>query len=286
MSVRVYVVIGLVIGAVLGFFMTFGFLSFSENIDALVGKSAYSLFKEVFAPMAAGFGGAVAGAYSSYYLALNESRKRQMEMDAELVNTSVYLLLVKLNEIVGIRKQGFLPYDKDPIRFLKIPVFSSGGFVQPPVDVRIITVLGKVGLGDISEKLYLADNGYASCLHCLELRNKKFLEVRELAERAGVLNGRSVRLDEYVETVGVPRLLGLYRVTEDLIEFLNKVVDDLETVLRAIEKGRENFVIDGRVSVMSLKFSDINGSKLSGPHFSDSNKLAEHLENQRDNKPT
>ncbi|MDV7831879.1 hypothetical protein R4K51_01080 [Pseudomonas aeruginosa] len=277
MSVRLWLFLGGTIGLIFGLYLVVGVLSFSADVETLVGGSTYAFLKEVAVPMTAGFGGAIAGACSSYFLTRKENQVRQVEIDTELINTSLYLLMSKLSEIVAIRKQGFFPHGEAQARFLTIPLYSTGGQPQPSLDMRIITVLGRVGIDDISEKIYKAENGYIACLNHLNIRNDMFLQVRDLAERSGILKGDSVMIYKYVLAVGMPRLLALYDVTENLIGYIDSVIEDVKDALLAIERARERFVVNGRVSVMSLSFSDFSDSKLPAPHFEDRAKLEKYL---------
>lgn len=225
-------VIGVLIGAFFSFFMFVAVLAFDPDISQMINPLVVSILKDVGGPIAAGFGGAIAGAVCSYIFQRRSEKEKETKADISAIHKTSIHLLMQVNELYSIKKHNIFPSLKHKARFLDISKIPCNPNVIDRVDSRIIDVALSVKDGTIIDTVYLAEARYRACFENFSNRNLSLDEYRAVVKNAGLdkENGYSIR--ELYKVVGEGHLVALHIMTEQMIEVLDEA---LQTLIEAME---------------------------------------------------
>ncbi|MGU1191403.1 hypothetical protein [Pseudomonas aeruginosa] len=238
-----FLLVGMLIGGAATFFSILFLFSFSPDIEGAITPSMLSFLKDIVGPVAAGFGGAIAGAYAAYFLSRSEALRVKAEKEAEEnrlreiqevqeINVALVNLMAKLNDIWTIKVSYFDPWANNPLRFLLIPPFTMPVKVPERLPNSTVAKVACLGLKDATNILYKADEGYYSILDNLLVRGGALKEIRDLlSERACT---GDLCLQDYKVFAGAGRLVALYINTEELIKLIRDISSDLIDSISAL----------------------------------------------------
>lgn len=268
-------VIGAVIGAVAALFMVMAGLAFIEPGDYGVPPFLYLFLKDIVGPVAAGFGGAISGAFISYrYQQQNEERKLLSD-EARSFNRAMALLAHKLNDIASIKNSAILPRQNDPVRFITIPPIAQ----SPSREERAAESLGEIligrGLQDLLPDIFEAEELYHSVRESFYERATLISEMREKTEISVEGRGRVVSLDLLVNILGVGATVRMYHLTEQIITGIDDAIDGLIDSLMVVgERCGRKIKSDGGAVLIYGKDKNEAYTRTAAPFFRD----ADHLE--------
>ncbi|WP_095124381.1 hypothetical protein [Pseudomonas sp. Irchel s3a12] len=264
----------LVIGSILGgfavFFIFLCVFAFSPEFSQLISPLVIAVLKDVGGPVAAGFGGAMAGAGCSYFLQQRTEKANEVKLDFSVVHRSVIHLTAQLNDLFSIKKYNIYPVRDSKIRFLEISKIAISPSVTERVDPRIIDIALSVGDTVTIDTIYLAEARYRACFENFSNRNLVLDEYRATLKAAGVGKSGQHTLCEAFSVVGEGQLIALHNVTEQMIEVLDETLQSLIESL-----ARVSGILDKKykgTGNLSLKMNTSSGAeyleKMPSPFFS------------------
>ncbi|WP_341860578.1 hypothetical protein AAEO47_06825 [Pseudomonas aeruginosa] len=276
--------VGAYLGVTIVFFGLLVVLSFSSEISDLITPTVLSLLKDIVGPVAAGFGGAIAGAYAAYFLSRSEALRIKKEKEAEEkrvremqeiqeINVTLVGLFAKLNDVWTIKKSYFDPWEDEPLRFLTIPPFTMPLKVPERISNSTIANIECLGLDNAVRLFYMADEGYYAILDNLSARGALLRDIRELMSANGCANGVSVGLRDYLVYAGIGRLVALYINTEELIRQIKAVSSDLIASISALTNMADQKYKGKGVSIIKHGVISRRKFKMSLPHYKNVDEL-------------
>ncbi len=218
---------GVLIGASLIFFLFLAVLAFTPDISLMISPVMVAFLKDVGGPVAAGFGGAIAGAVCSYIFQRKNEKEREMKADISVIHKTAIHLLMQTNELYSIKKHNIYPSLKEKARFLdisKIPVRSN---VVDRIDTRVIDVALSVKDASLIDNIFLAEARYRACFENFSNRNLSLDEFRSTVKSSGLARKDSYDLLDLYKVVGAGQLVALHVMTEQMIEVLDEALTTL-----------------------------------------------------------
>lgn len=226
----------LVMGLLLGIFLTFfGFLSlvaFSPDLSQMISPVVVAVLKDVGGPVAAGFGGAIAGAVCSYGFQQRNEKEKEAKAEISAIHKTSVRLSVQLNDLFSVKKHNIYPSLEHKLRFLDISKIPSCPSVTDQIDPRIIDIAVSLKDAKTIDTIYLAEARYKACFENFNNRNLGLDEYRATLKSAGLGRGGSHTLEELCHAVGQGQLVALHVMTELMIEVLD---ESIQTLSEAIE---------------------------------------------------
>ncbi|WP_330565255.1 hypothetical protein [Pseudomonas yamanorum] len=226
----------LVMGLLLGIFLTFfGFLSlvaFSPDLSQMISPVVVAILKDVGGPVAAGFGGAIAGAVCSYVFQQRNEKEKEIKAEISAIHKTSVRLSVQLNDLFSVKKHNIYPSLEHKVRFLDISKVPSCPSVTDQIDPRIIDIAVSLKDAEAIDIIYLAEARYKACFENFNNRNLSLDEYRATLKSAGLGRGGSHTLEELYDAVGQGQLVALHVMTELMIEVLDEAI---QTLGKAIE---------------------------------------------------
>ena len=260
---------GVLIGAFMIFFLFLAVLAFAPDIAQMINPSVVDILKNVGGPVAAGFGGAIAGAICSYVFQKKNEKERETKADISTIHKTSVHLLMQLNELYSIKKHNIFPSLEHKARFLDISKIPSNPSVTDRVDPRIIDIALSVKEVGVIDTIYLAEARYRACFENFTNRNSSLDEYRASVKAAGVCREGGHSLHDLYEIVGEGQLIALYVMTEQMIEVLDEALqtfsEALELVNQIVDKKYKGF---GVLNLkMDLKSDEVYLTKTAPPFF-------------------
>lgn len=271
-------VMGSLVGAFLTFFIFIAIFAVAPDISKVISPTIISVLKDVGGPVAAGFGGAIAGALSSYVFQRKIEREKEFKADVSAIHKTSVHLMMQLNDLFTIKKNGIYPSVTDPARFLNMSKIPSNPNVSDRIDPRIIDIAMSVNDAAAIDILYLADSMYRACFENITNRNTCIDEFRADVVSAGLGRKGEHSIRELVDTLGEGQLIALYLMTEQMIDVLDESLDLLNKAM-----GLVNELVDKKykgLEVLRLKLEiDENKEYLNKtpPPYFDVDSLREFL---------
>lgn len=225
-------VMGFLIGAFLIFFTSLAILAFAPDISQMISPVLVSVLKDLGGPVAAGFGGAIAGAICSYVFQKRSEKEKETKADLSTIHKTWVRLMMQLNELYSIKKHNIYPALSHPMRFIEISKLPSKAGQVDRIDARIIDIALSVKDARAIDVLYLAEARYFACFENFMNRNEVLEEYRVTLKSAGLGRAGGHTIDELKEAVGVGLLVALHVMTEQMIEVLDQ---SLKTLTEAQE---------------------------------------------------
>ena len=262
-------VMGFLIGAFSIFFLSLAILAFASDISQMISPVVIAVLKDVGGPVAAGFGGAIAGAVCSYFFQKRTEKEKENKADISTIHKTWVRLMMQLNELYSIKKYNIFPSLDHPARFIDISKLPSNAGVVDRVDPRIIDIALSVKDASAIDILYLADARYRACFENFTNRNDGLDEYRATLKNAGLGRVGGHSLDELKEAVGVGQLVAIHVMTEQTIEILDETLNTLKNAMDVVtELVTKKYKGQG---VLSLKMDMEKGNEYltvsPAPHF-------------------
>lgn len=232
------------------FFLALLLVGFSQDLSQIISPVIVSMLKDVGGPVAAGFGGAIAGAACTYIFQKRNDQEKEAKIDVSTTHKTMVNLSAQLNNLLSIKKYNIYPYRSDRVRFLHIPKIPSSPGVLERLDPRMIDVALSIGNVSIIDNLYLAQARYNSCFENFTNRNLSLDEYRADLKKAGLGRSEGQTFKELYKAVGEGQLVALFNMAEEMIEVLDEAIITLKETLdqvnvlisrKKIEPGRLNY---------------------------------------------
>lgn len=227
-------VMGFLIGAFSIFLISLAILAFASDISQIISPVVIAVLKDVGGPVAAGFGGAIAGAVCSYIFQKRTETEKENKADISTIHKTWVRLMMQLNELYSIKKYNIFPSLDHAARFLDISKLPSNAGVVDRVDPRIIDIALSVKDASAIDILYLADARYRACFENFTNRNEGLDEYRVTLKSAGLGRVGGHSLDEVKEAVGVGQLIAIHVMTEQMIEILDETLNTLKSAMAVV----------------------------------------------------
>lgn len=262
-------VMGMLIGAFFIFFSSLAVLAFAPDISQMISPAVVALLKDVGGPIAAGFGGAIAGAVCSYIFQRRSEVEKENKADLSAIHKAWVHLMMQLNDLYSIKKNCIFPSLDHPVRFLEISKLPSNANVVDRIDSRIIDIVLSVKEAGAIDILYLAEARYRACFGNITNRNESLDEYRATVKLAGLGREHGHTLDELNAVVGAGQLIALHAITEDMIEVLDDAIITLRRAMDIVESlVAKKYEGQGVVSLkMELNGSEKYLERSQAPHF-------------------
>jgi hypothetical protein len=269
---KVSLAVGAALGMVGSVFLSLIVLSFFPTAESILPARTYEFIKDILGPVAAGFGGAIAGVLTSHHIqtkvearkaesqALAEARKAEaealsVERTAEVNKVSDYnkgigILISKYRDIATIKRQVVMTSKNDPLRFLTMPISQD----IPENQLRASDHLGKLlieqGMGDVLSKLMVLEQKYVAAMYGVRERNRTVLPYRAEFDAALPRDQfrRSAGLSDVIWVHGCTRLLRLYSFSEGFISMIDDTLISFDNTLIELQ-----VIFSGK-----FKFPDLN----------------------------
>ncbi|EPJ82409.1 hypothetical protein [Pseudomonas sp. CFT9] len=227
-------VMGFLVGAFSIFFLSLAILAFASDLSQMISPVVIAVLKDVGGPVAAGFGGAIAGAVCSYIFQKRTEKEKENKADISTIHKTWVRLMMQMNELYSIKKYNIFPSLGHAARFIDISKLPSNAGVIDRVDPRIIDIALSVKDARAIDILYLADARYRACFENFANRNEGLDEYRATLKSAGLGRAGGHSLDELKDAVGLGQLVAIHVMTEQTIEILDETLSTLRSAMDII----------------------------------------------------
>jgi hypothetical protein len=269
--------VGIILGVVLSVFILILILAFYPDAKLFLPGSLYSYSKDVAGPIAAGFGGAIAGAICSYVLAERVEQEKDNKDKAKRINKSILLLCAKLAHLEAIKTALFTQGIYSEIRFLHMPSVPLGQAVQGYAYELIDDLLVENSRGLLD--LQLAESNYLASLWNFEQRNALKNKVKEKIEDSVFGREPIHGFYHYHEVLGMSRLVDLYTISESAISVLDHAISSIADSLRIIQdKFSDGSYRFSHKVISNIKIHPNAYEKFPRPFYKDSDELVRDIE--------
>ncbi len=249
------VVAGFIIGLVFSVFVFFALLAFVTDQSSIFLSGAYNFFKDIVGPIAAGFGGAIAGAFATYRLqSLVEERKSKVS-DVSNYNRGVEILSAKNRDLWVYKKQVVEKFQDEELRFLKMPDFPEMPINSLMASDCLNELLIRFGMASSISALMTAERKYVATISNLWQRNKMVAKYRtELDEFFRMRRTRyTPSLGDLVRVHSHTRLLRLYEYTEMAIDDLDRSLVAFYEILISLQKNMAKHIAYQGLNVLDVQ---------------------------------
>ncbi|EIK71860.1 hypothetical protein PseBG33_2876 [Pseudomonas synxantha BG33R] len=224
--------IGVTVGIVVSIFSFFSLLSAFPETYSPFPTSVSSIFKDILGPVAAGFGGALLGAFATYGIQSHAERRKEKIAAINAYNKGVSILSMKYNDLWVLKHQLVTPHQDKELRFMHIPR-TQGLFPNAENAADALNqIFIKEGMGDLLTKMLIAEKKYAAIHSSFQERNDMVQPfAKQLDTYLAKTRGRqSPTLGELVGIHSHTSLLRLYEYSEQLIMTLDDALLYLHTL--------------------------------------------------------
>jgi hypothetical protein len=229
-------------------------INFQVDIASLFGlsqnaPSAISLLKDFASPLAASFGGAVAGAFVAFRLQNKKEERKERETELSSLNLTILALESQLNDLFSIKKTSILPACAEPLRFNGIQPLAVVEHVSERVDMRFASALIKLKKGSLIQEIRIAERRYLNVINTLRRRDSVKERIDNMTLAAGIDTFDEYSLADLYKIIGPNNLALLYKMTEDYIYLLDDAISSLWKAIKEIEAvSKENYKGLGKLS--------------------------------------
>lgn len=241
---KVLVVVGAVLGGVICVFSSLIVLAFFPFVESIFPPKTYDFIKDILGPVAAGFGGAIAGVLTSHHIqtkaeekkaeaqALEDKRKLNIKKASDY-NKGVGILIAKYRDIANIKMQVVGPCAKDELRFLTMPISQRMPLNESKATDYLDELLIEESMGSILSRLMVVEQKYVATMSGVLERNDLILPYRAEFDAAIPRTHHRMRagLSDVVLIHGCTRLLRLYSSSEGLIANIDETLSAFDEIL-------------------------------------------------------
>ncbi|QZX85370.1 hypothetical protein [Metapseudomonas otitidis] len=228
---RLGIIIGIILGAVSTIFIFLAFFSFYDVGKKLMSADNIAFFKDIIGPLAAGLGGAAAGAVMSVYAQKINEKDKELDKLVLDYNSGVTNLLSQLNEMYTFREIAIVPFQNDFMRFISIPALPLGGESRANSQAMLNPVLLELDCADLLNEVAMCEARYLACLQNLKQRDRLYEECRQkIADDESLF----VSLFDLKNQLGPKRLKNLYVATEGYIKVLDESIFKHQELLKRL----------------------------------------------------
>ncbi|CRI57749.1 hypothetical protein [Pseudomonas sp. CCOS 191] len=273
------VIAGFIVGLVFSVFGFFALLAFVSDQSSIFVSGAYNIFKDILGPVAAGFGGAIAGAFATYRLqSLVEDNKSKVT-DVSNYNRGVEILSAKNRDLWVYKRQVIEKFQKHELRFLKMPDFPEMPINSLMASDYLNELLIRFGMGSEISALMTAERKYVATISNLWQRNRMIAKYRmELDEFFRMRRTRyTPSLGDLVRVHGHTRLLRLYEYTEMAIDDLDRSLAAFYKILISLQRNMAKHIAYQNLNILEVK--PWVPEPTTSPHFKSINELSVALDN-------
>ena len=216
-----------IIGSVVGAASTIIVLIVTQqDVANLFGVSStspsnLSILKDLITPLAASFGGAIAGALTAFKLQNDKENLKRQEDEINALNNSLLALEAQLNDLSAIKRQTILDVAQKPLRFLEIRPVVSIEHVSERIDLRMVPGLVRLKEAELIQESRLAERKYINVINTLKLRDTIISQLHNLMANNGINTFDSSSLTKIYEILGPNNLAIAYEITEEYINLLD-----------------------------------------------------------------
>ena len=226
-------IIGSIVGAVTAIIIL---IVLQQNVANLFGVSStspsnLSILKDLITPLAASFGGAIAGALSAFKLQNDKEETKRKEDEICALNNSLLALESQLNNLSEIKKQTILDVAEKPLRFMEIRPLASIEHVDERIDLRMVSGLARLKEVELIQESRLAERRYINVINTLKLRDSIIVQLHNLTANAGINTFDSSSLAQIYKIVGPNNLAIAYEMTEEYIKLLDDALLSLKNAM-------------------------------------------------------
>lgn len=272
-----YIVIGVVAGLFVALLLILLLLSFSPLIAQLVDPVIIAFLKDVVGPVSAGFGGAVAGAYAAYYLQRKAQLDKEGKDSARVLYMAKFRYIEKLNELLSIKQQAFVPHFDHKARFSVIGQLPDREMSTRAIDDSLIELLVAQGAGKAVSDVFLAEKRYIACFVNFKARNVMIAGYREVANTVPVNENLIVSFNDICRAVDAGVVIALYEFTEAMLKNVDDTINTIRDALRGIGEALDRRMKDKGLPNVEIEFPEIDLIKAAPPPFFTKESLVEFV---------
>lgn len=247
-NTKVLVVVGAILGCVICVFSLLIVLAIFPFVESIFPPRTYDFVKDILGPVAAGFGGAIAGVLTSHNIqskaeakkaevqALEDIRKLNIKK-ASNYNKGVGILIAKYRDIANIKMQVVVPCARDELRFLTMPTSQKIPINESKATDYLDELLIEESMGSILSRLMVVEQKYVATMSGVLDRNDLILPYRAEFDAALPRTHHRLRagLSEVVSIHGCTRLLRLYLSSENLICNIDDTLSAFDEILTKLQ---------------------------------------------------
>ncbi|MBD9653559.1 hypothetical protein IB239_01875 [Pseudomonas sp. PDM12] len=279
---RAQLIIGAALGVVGTIFLALMVLAFVVPDYSYAPSTIYNFLKDIVGPVAAGFGGALAGAYASYSFQERTLASAENKVSLKVYNKAIMVLVNKYAELLTFKMQVIAPHENVDLRFVTIPELIGFEATQEKVAYSICELLLSVGEGDLFKDLVKAESGYSSAMAAIKERSLIYGEHRARSDQVSIIASGSHDLNfkALVSVHGIPALVRLYQETEGMISTVDTVVEILFNALKRLDQECGPKIKDylgGKVIVSEINYA-LSFKRSAKPFYENSGQLISALE--------
>jgi len=229
-----------IIGSIVGAATTIIILIvLQQDVANLFGVSStspsnLSILKDLLTPLAASFGGAIAGALAAFKLQNDKEELKRKEDEINALNNSLLALESQLNHLSAIKKQTILVVAEKPLRFMEIRPIASIEHVAERIDLRMVSGLARLKEVELIQESRLAERRYINVINTLKLRDSIIVQLHNLTAKAGINTFDSSSLTLIYKIVGPNDLAIAYETTEEYIKLLDDALLSIKNAMTRI----------------------------------------------------
>jgi hypothetical protein len=274
---------GIIFGLAASVFGVIIALSFYPSAEQMLPSKTYEFFKDILGPVAAGFGGAIAGAIMGAIA--NARMQEKFEHDKAAIaqitsyNRGLIILISMYRELATLKKDLVVPIMDEPLRFIRMPITHELTVSSDRATDVLSILLSTLGLAELLSDLMLAEQSYAAAMRSLIERNRIVLEYREKFDNAiSKKQGRQTAgLKELVEIHGHTSMLRLYNYSEATISGLDRSLIRLHGVMARLDAELAPMVKYKNHKILGQVSSSTYLKPVSSPIYANADELSKAM---------
>jgi hypothetical protein len=232
---------------------------FQQDVADLFGVSSasssnLSILKDLITPLAASFGGAIAGALTAFKLQNDKESVKREEDEVAALNNSLLALESQLNDLGAIKRQTILNVAQKPIRFLEIRPVTNTEHVTERIDLRMVPGLARLKEAELIQECRLAESRYINVINTLKMRDSIILHIHNSMATAGINTFDSTSLTKTYEILGPNDLAIAYEVTEEYIRILDEALVSVKNAMLKISSIFEKHYKEKGYGSLKIEF--------------------------------
>lgn len=230
------VLLGVVIGLIVAVFLFLFTFALLPSAEPALPPGMFSLMKDIVGPVAAGFGGAIAGAFASYFIQSAAENRKKLEQECVNYSAAIGILISKINELGSIKKAMIVPCQDEQLRFFTIRTVPKGDVSKAQAAPLINDLLIRYGLSELFVELGVAEEYYLSMIWSVNHCGDYIARYRDEQRKHTLGKQREISLSTLKEIHGVSGILQLYSFVEGFILALDEAIAAMINVMERVQK--------------------------------------------------